>query len=92
MFASIIKTEVEYSLVVYWLVPQPSVSEVVVSNPGSHFPQLMSCILTNTHFFLSRQCTVVGKGEINYFSILDFMASEQSLEDIWKLGGQNFEK
>ena len=37
-------------------------------------------------------CTVVGKGEINYFSILDFMASEQSLEDIWKLGGQNFEK
>ena len=38
------------------------------------------------------QCTVVGKGEINYFSILDFMASEQSLEDIWKLGGQNFEK
>jgi hypothetical protein len=35
---------------------------------------------------------VVGKGEINYFSILDFMASEQSLEDIWKLGGQNFEK
>ena len=28
------------------------------------------------------QCTVVGKVEINYFSILDFMASGQTLEDI----------
>ena len=55
-----------------------------------HLPTIVSEfeILTEN----TPQCTVVGKGEINYFSILDFMASEQSLEDIWKLGGQNFEK
>ena len=28
------------------------------------------------------QCTVVGKVEINYFSIFDFLGSGQSLEDI----------
>ena len=38
------------------------------------------------------QCTVVGKVEINYFSILDFMPSGQTLEDIWRLQGQNCEK
>ena len=38
------------------------------------------------------QCTVVGKVEINYFSIFDFLGSGQSLEDIWRLIGQKCEK
>ena len=43
-------------------------------------------------FKLEVQCTVVGKVEINYFSILDFMPSGQTLEDIWRLQGQKCEK
>ena len=42
-----------------------------------------------SHFIC--QCTVVGKGHINYFSIFDFIASEQTTEDIWRLKGQNCE-
>ena len=34
---------------------------------------------------------VVRKGDINYFSIFDFIASEQTTEDIWRLKGQNCE-
>ena len=35
---------------------------------------------------------MVEKSEINYFPFFDFMASEQILEDIWRLQGQNYEK
>ena len=28
------------------------------------------------------QCTVVGKGDFNYFSIFDFMESEQTFDDV----------
>ena len=30
----------------------------------------------------AEQCTVVGKGDFNYFSIFDFIESEQTFDDI----------
>ena len=32
------------------------------------------------------------EGKMNYFTIIDFMTSGETLEDIWRLQGQNYEK
>ena len=32
------------------------------------------------------------EGKMNYFKIIDFMTSGETLEDIWRLQGQNYEK
>ena len=69
-----------------------------LDEPGSTFIVFSEYSHPNWNFFNNLewknmvQCTVVGKVEINYFLILDFMASGQTLEDIWRLQGQNCEK
>ena len=55
----------------------------LTQNPGSE--------LLYPFPFNVNHSAVVGKGDINHFSIFDFIASEQTTEDIWRLKGQNCE-
>ena len=46
-------------------------------------------------FIKSHLChhgTMIGEGRINYFSILDCLASGQTLEDIWSMKGQKYSR